>query len=64
MEYFCKNSEDSDEVPHNAAYHKCLNCCLNKIDLQRKKNNNFANTAEYRSNTVIMTTKPSNVAIE
>ena len=30
------NSENTDEMPHKAAFHQGLHCCLDKIDLQRK----------------------------
>ena len=34
------NSEDPDEMPHNAAFHQVLHCLLRKKgDLQRKENN-------------------------
>ena len=31
------NSEDSDEMPHYAAFHQGLYCLLGKKDLQTKK---------------------------
>ena len=30
------NSEDPDEMPHEAAFHQGLHCLLRQIDLQRK----------------------------
>ena len=30
------NSEDPDEMPHNAAFHQGLHCLLDKNDLKRK----------------------------
>ena len=36
------NSEDPDEMPHDAAFHQALHCLLKKkIDLQGKKYNIF-----------------------
>ena len=35
------NSEDPDEMPHNAAFHQSLHCMQYKIDLQRKKFTTF-----------------------
>ena len=39
------NSEDPDEIPHNAAFQQILQCLIdkNKNDLQRKKYNLFGN---------------------
>ena len=31
------NSEDPDEMPHNATFHQAIHCLLIQIDLQRKK---------------------------
>ena len=35
------NSEDPDEMPHNAAFHQGLHCLLRPNNLQRKKYNIF-----------------------
>ena len=35
------NTEDPDEMQHNAAFHQGLHCLLAKINLQRKKFNFF-----------------------
>ena len=37
------NSEDPDEMPHNAAFHQGLHCLLGKKDLQTKRYNIFEN---------------------
>ena len=31
------NSEDPDEMPHNAAFHQGLLCLLSQIDFHRKE---------------------------